>query len=77
MKQNLPKRNIILIVVSVVIILVGFALMIGAPSGEVYNPDIYSFRRITVGPMCSLFGFLLMIVAILWTPGRKKTNDQN
>ncbi len=66
MKQNLPKLNIILIAVSFVIIVLGFALMVGAPSGETYNPDIFSVRRITVGPMISLFGFICMIFSILW-----------
>ena len=66
MKQNLPKLNIILIAVSFVIIVLGFALMAGAPSGETYNPDIFSVRRITVGPMISLFGFVSMIFSILW-----------
>ena len=56
MKHTLPKLNLILMAVSVVIIVIGFALMTGEPSGEVYNPDIFSFRRITVGPMISLFG---------------------
>lgn len=63
----LPKLNIILIGVSFLIIVLGFALMAGAPSGATeYNPDIFSVRRITVGPMISLAGFVLMIVAILW-----------
>lgn len=71
MKQTLPKLNLILIAVSFVIIVIGFCLMIGEPSGEVYNPDIFSFRRITLGPMISLFGFVCMIVAILYR-GKKK-----
>ena len=71
MKQSLPKLNIILIAVSFLIIIVGFALMAGAPSGEVYNPDIFSFRRITVGPMIALFGFVSMVVSIIWK-GKKK-----
>ena len=71
MKQSLPKLNIILIAVSFLIIIVGFALMAGAPSGEVYNPDIFSFRRITIGPMIALCGFVSMVVSILWK-GEKK-----
>ena len=71
MKQSLPKLNIILIAVSFLIIIIGFALMAGAPSGEVYNPDIFSFRRITIGPMIALFGFVSMVVSILWK-GEKK-----
>ena len=71
MKETLPKLNLILIAVSFVIIVLGFALMAGAPSGEVYNPDIFSFRRITVGPMLSLFGFVSMIFAILYRRKKK------
>ena len=67
MKYNLPKLNSILIAVSFVIIVIGFILMVGEPSGATeYNPDIFSIRRITVGPMVALAGFVLMIVAILW-----------
>ena len=71
MKQTLPKLNLILIAISFAIIVIGFALMAGEPSGEVYNQDIFSFRRITLGPMISLFGFVSMIVAILYHPKKK------
>ena len=71
MKFHLPKLNLILIAIAFVIIVLGFVLMVGDPSGEVYNPDIFSTRRITVGPMISLFGFVFMIVAILWKPRKK------
>ena len=78
MKQ-LPKFNTILIAACVLIIVLGFALMAGEPSGATeYNPDIFSFRRITVGPMIALAGFVLMIVAILF-PQRKgdAVDDEN
>jgi len=76
MKQ-LPKFNSILIAACVLIIVVGFALMTGEPSGATeYNPDIFSFRRITLGPMISLAGFVLMIVAILF-PKRKEDKEQS
>ena len=72
MEDNIPKFSGILIAISVVIIVLGFALMTGEPSGAtVYNPDIFSFRRITVGPMISLFGFVMMIFAILFKSSEK------
>jgi hypothetical protein len=71
MKHTLPTLNLILIGVSVLIIILGFALMAGEPSGEVYNPDIFSFRRITVGPMIALFGFVFMLFAILFRAKKK------
>ena len=75
MRFNLAKKNLILMAVAFVIIIIGFALTAGSPSGATYNPDIYSFRRITVGPMTSLFGFVFMIAAILWPS--KKSDKQN
>ena len=66
MKQTLPKLNLILIAVSFVIIISGFFLMVGEPSGEVYNADIFSFRRSKLGPMISWFGFVSMLFAILF-----------
>ena len=72
MKFNLPKINAILIAVSLVIVVIGFALLVGDPSGATeYNPDIFSFRRITVGPMIALLGFVTMIFAILYKPRKK------
>ncbi len=77
MKQNekkpaLSKQNLILMAISFVIILIGFFLMIGGSTGEHdFNPDIFSIRRLTVGPMISLFGFVAMVGAILWKPKKK------
>ncbi|MBB3187743.1 DUF3098 domain-containing protein [Microbacter margulisiae] len=70
----LGKTNWILIGVSVFMIILGFLLMTGGKSGSVFNPDIFSTRRITVGPMISLFGFLSMFFSIMW---RNKKEDEN
>ena len=69
--KNLSKINLILIGIAFLIIILGLALMAGAPSTDTYNPNIFSVRRITVGPMISLLGFVLMIFAILYK-GKKK-----
>jgi 1,4-dihydroxy-2-naphthoate octaprenyltransferase len=72
MRYNLPKQNAILIAICLVIIVIGLALMAGEASGQVaFNPDIFSFRRITVGPMIALFGFVAMVVAVLYNGGEK------
>ena len=64
----LGKQNLLFLAGGVAVIVIGFMLMMGEPSGVEYNPDIFSFRRITVAPMVVLFGFLWIIVAILWKP---------
>ena len=64
--------NLILIAVAFGIIVLGFILMTGSSTEVEFNPDIFSTRRITVGPMISFFGFLFMIFAILYKPKAKK-----
>ncbi len=67
----LSKINCILILASIILIVVGFVLMAGSPSTVTeYNPDIFSDRRIVVGPLLSFFGFVLMAVAIIVKPKR-------
>jgi len=68
---TLGKINIILIAVGFDIIVLGFILMTGSTTIKEFNPDIYSFRRITIGPMISLFGFISIIFAILYKPKNK------
>lgn len=76
MNYKLSKINLILIGVSFAIIIIGFCLMLGAPSTETYNPEIFSVRRITVGPVISLVGFAGVVFALLFNPKKKnKKND--
>ena len=76
-QYKLSKTNLILICVSLAVIIIGFILMVGKPSGSTYNADIYSTRRITIGPMISFFGFLSMIFSILYKPKHNPKNDNN
>ena len=70
-KFGLSKINYILIAAAFLVVVLGFIIMGGDPSGEVFNPDIYSTKRIIVGPMISLAGFIFMVVAILYKPKKK------
>mgnify|MGYP001179677163 FL=1 len=67
------KINLIICGVAVLIIIAGFLLMSGpATTFEGFEPDIFSVRRIKVAPIVSLFGFVLMIVGILYPAKDKK-----
>lgn len=67
------KINYILVAVAVAVIIIGFVLMTGSPSTATeYNPDIFSFRRITLAPIVCLIGFLLVIVGIMYRPKEKE-----
>ena len=68
-KFAFDKVNFILLAVGMVIIIIGFLLMTGPASSEtVFEPDIFSVRRIKVAPVVCLFGFLFMIYAVLHKP---------
>ncbi|MCB0820530.1 MAG: DUF3098 domain-containing protein [Bacteroidetes bacterium] len=75
-KENTPKgfvfgpMNYRLLIAGLVVILVGFLLMTGGRSEDpnVFNPEIFSFRRITLAPIVVLLGFAIEVVAILYKP---------
>ena len=63
-----------------ILIVLGFLLMSGGGSTVEggFNPEIFSTRRIVVGPLLSFLGFLLMAFAIIWKPGKSfKKNSQS
>ena len=64
--------NIWMMIGCIALIIIGFILMSGGASSveEGFNPDIFSTRRIVVGPAIAFLGFLLMAFAIVWTPKR-------
>ena len=71
----LTWENYRLIIIGVLFIIVGFILMSGGGSDDptAFNPEIFSFRRITLAPIVSLFGFIFIIYAIMKKPKKDKT----
>ena len=68
------KVNYILLAIGMAVVVLGFLLMSGSGSTEaVYDPDIFSTRRIKVAPLVCLAGFVSMIYAVVYRPkGEKK-----
>lgn len=64
------KVNYLMMAGCVILIIIGFALMSGGGStdGVTFNPDVFSTRRIVVGPALAFLGFLLMAFAIIYKP---------
>lgn len=70
-RESLPltKNNFIGMAVAGLLIVVGFLLMLGGSSTpEEFNPDIFSTRRIVIGPFLAFIGFVLMAIAIVLRP---------
>jgi len=64
------KKNYKLMIVGIIFILSGFVLMSGggAPDDTSFNPEIFSFSRITLAPIMILIGFLIEVFAIMHKP---------
>ncbi len=67
------KENFILLVVSILIIIIGFWLMSGGKTTEEtgFDPSIFSQRRIVIAPIVTMIGFFLVVWAILKKPKDK------
>ncbi len=68
------KRNYQIMAIGLVFIALGFILMAGGGSDDpnVFNEEIYNFRRIRLAPTLVLIGFAIEVFAILYK--RKKSN---
>ena len=73
----LSKINYIIIGVSVAIIILGFCLMYGEPIVKDFNPEVFSFRRITLAPIVCMIGFVSMIAGILWKSGKSEKIEKS
>lgn len=64
------KENYRLMLIGLALIAIGFILMIGGGSSDPaqFNPDIFSFRRITLAPILVLAGYVVEIFAIMKKP---------
>tara|TARA_A200000159_G_C7219963_1_gene295687 strand:- start:329 stop:574 length:246 start_codon:yes stop_codon:yes gene_type:complete len=68
------KRNYRFLLLSLAVIALGFIIMAGGGSEDpnVFNPEIFNFRRIRLAPTIVLMGFGLAIYAILMPPKKHK-----
>ena len=66
------KKNYRFLLLSLALIAVGFIIMAGGGSEDpnVFNPEIFNFRRIRLAPTIVLMGFGLAIYSILM-PSKK------
>lgn len=63
----LGKKNYRLMIIGIVIMVIGYLLMTGGGSDDpkVFNPEIFSPRRITVAPIVILTGIVTILFAIM------------
>ncbi|MBQ2133018.1 MAG: DUF3098 domain-containing protein [Bacteroidales bacterium] len=83
MKENtedtgfaIPKRNVLYIIAGFVVMLLGYFLMSGGGSDDpnVFNEEMFSFRRIVLAPVVIIIGMIVEIWAIMYV-GKQKKED--
>lgn len=83
MKENtedagfaIPKRNVLYIIAGFVVMLLGYLLMSGGGSDDpnVFNEEMFSFRRIVLAPVVIIIGMIVEIWAIMYV-GKQKKED--
>lgn len=62
----LSRINYIIIGISVLLIIAGFCLMYGDATVTEFNPEVFSFRKITLAPIVCMTGFAGIIAGIMW-----------
>ena len=68
------RKNYKFMLIGIAFITLGFILMTGGGSDDpnVFNPEIYSWRRIRLAPALILIGFGIEVYAILLNPNKKE-----
>ena len=69
-KMVFGKKNYQLMLLGLIFITVGFFLMSGGGSEDpnIFNEEIYNFRRIRVAPILVVIGFIIEVYAIMKNP---------
>lgn len=72
------KKNYLFMFIGIGFIILGYLLMAGGGSDDpnIFNPEIYNWRRIRLAPTLVLIGLAIQVYAILLNPksNSKKNN---
>ena len=72
------KKNYKFMLIGLAFIVIGFILMAGGGSEDpnVFDPSIFSWRRIRLAPTLVLIGFGIQVYAILLNPDKKNSKGK-
>lgn len=73
-KFALPYKNILYIIIGFAVMVLGYVLMAGGGSDDpnVFNMEMFSFRRTVLAPIVILAGMVEIIWAIMYIGKSKK-----
>ena len=67
---SLPSKNVRFILIGLIVMVAGYILMIGGGSSDpqVFNYEMFDFRRLVLSPLLVILGIVIIIVAIMRRP---------
>ena len=75
---SLPSKNVKFILVGLIVMVAGYILMIGGGSSDpnVFNYDMFDFRRTVLSPLLIILGIVIIIVSIMNRPKNDGADTQ-
>lgn len=66
-KMPITRRGLELLLIGLIVMVVGYLLMMGGGSDdpEVFNYDMFDFRRLVAAPAVIICGIVIEVVAIM------------
>ncbi len=71
---SLAPKNVRFVLIGLIVMVAGYILMAGGGSSDpdVFNPEIFNFRRLVISPLLVILGIVIVIVAIMKKPREDK-----
>ncbi len=71
---SLSPKNVRFVLIGLIVMVAGYILMAGGGSSDpdVFNPEIFNFRRLVISPLLVIIGIVIVIVAIMRKPREDK-----
>ena len=71
---SLSPKNVRFVLIGLIVMVAGYILMSGGGSSDpdVFNPEIFNFRRLVIAPLLVIIGIVIVIVAIMKKPREDK-----
>jgi uncharacterized membrane protein YhdT len=77
-KFSLSTKNVRFVLIGLIVMVAGYILMAGGGSSDpnVFNPDIFNFRRLVISPLLVIIGIVIVILAIMKKPREDKEDRE-
>ncbi|NLX40431.1 MAG: DUF3098 domain-containing protein [Bacteroidales bacterium] len=71
---SLSTKNVRFVLIGLIVMVAGYILMAGGGSSNpnVFNPEIFNFRRLVISPLLVILGIVIVILAIMKKPREDK-----